>query len=195
MILDHQQKFAFIAIPKTACTSVQRYFDPTEQDPEPPIYHMDIATMNKQNPEVSNYYKFAFVRNPWDRFVSAYYNFTQDSGHFWWSHPLLKYKNFEDFCLNFENCESKNLLHFRTQFSFISIDEKNVMDYIGKYENLNDDFNKIKNYLNIDNNKSLGKHRVSKHENYTHLYTEEMKKVVERVYSQDIETFDYSFGK
>lgn len=195
MIVDDELKFAFIAIPKTACTSVQRYFNPTPQDPEPSIYHMDIKTMSIEYPQVLDYYKFAFVRNPWDRFVSAYHNFTQDSGHFYWSYPLLKYKNFEDFCLNFENCESKNLLHFRPQFTFISIDEKNVMNYIGKYENLNEDFEMIKRTLNIQNNKILEKHRVSKHEKYTHLYTEEMKKVVERVYAQDIEVFKYTFGE
>ena len=41
MIIDHESKFIFVAVAKTACTSIHRSFENT-QDPEPNIYHMHL---------------------------------------------------------------------------------------------------------------------------------------------------------
>ena len=39
MIIDHESKFIFVAVAKTACTSIQRSVEITH-DPEPTIYHI-----------------------------------------------------------------------------------------------------------------------------------------------------------
>ena len=91
MIIDHESKFIFVAVAKTACTSIHRSFEIT-QDPEPNIYHMHLKDIIKTNPEAKGYFKFGFVRNPYDRLVSAYHDFKHCEGHQSWAHPIQKYK-------------------------------------------------------------------------------------------------------
>ena len=57
--------------------------------------------------EFNDYYKFTFVRDPWDRLASAYY-FLKDGGFHendkkWYKENLKEYNNFDDFVNNWVN--------------------------------------------------------------------------------------------
>ncbi|MBI2295663.1 MAG: sulfotransferase family 2 domain-containing protein, partial [Betaproteobacteria bacterium] len=97
MVLSDTRKFLFIHIPKTAGTSIQhvlepygvtdflaysrgieRYLSVKRQFPAH-LRYADAAAM--LTVDLSRFFKFTFVRNPWDRYVSLYEYFRRDAKH------------------------------------------------------------------------------------------------------------------
>src|SRR5215472_5491948 len=67
-MINHQYRCIFIHIPKTGGKSIQGFFGVAWQN------HKDLARYAQElEPDIfEGYYKFAVVRNPWDRIVSDY---------------------------------------------------------------------------------------------------------------------------
>ena len=147
-----------------------------------------------------SYYKFAFVRNPYTRLVSAYEYVKNGNSAFggdklFKKQVLDKYETFDDFVQfwlkdNFH----KSRPHFRTQFSYINLNGKVVVDFLGRYETLNEDFQKVAEHLNIETN--LPTENVTQYDKrsyYEKYYSNEKTvAVVQKIYSDDFETFGYS---
>jgi len=147
-----------------------------------------------------NYFKFAFVRNPWDRLVSIY-NFLNsedinEQDKKWVENNLKKYKNFNEFIKNWLN--RKNVLtyhYFFPQFEFMCVEGiKPVVDFIGYFENFEEDAkfiaDKINIHIQLENFKmAQNKEKIE----YTRYYTDETAKIVADVYREDIEIFGYEF--
>lgn len=189
MIVDYERRFVFVAIAKTACTSIHRRFE-IYQDPVPSIYHMHLKDILEVHPPAKEYYKFSFVRNPYDRLVSAYYNFRFSPEHRPWAHPIYRYDTFEDFVMNIEESGCLDFIHLSTQFDFLQVDGEVNLDFVGRYENLGEDFRQVEIDLGLSEI-PLPMTRVSRHPHYSLLYTEEMKKQVQKIYDVDFEEFGY----
>jgi hypothetical protein len=148
--------------------------------------------------ELSSYFKFTFVRNPWDRLVSAYH-FLQKGGisnedRRFYEKYLTKYKDFDDFVLNWVNKENIMLgQHFRPQLYYIK-DKRNKVsiDFIGKFENIEKDFKHVCEKLGVPSI-SLTKTNESVRKNYQQYYTDETASIVANVYKQDIKELGYTF--
>ena len=92
MIISHKYKFIFFANPKTGSSSIHKALRPYDESQET---LMKLKELNKKTPckgreagfthvkpqyikkvmsqkEWNNYFKFVFVRNPWDWFLSQY---------------------------------------------------------------------------------------------------------------------------
>jgi len=87
---------------------------------------------------------------------------------------------------------SKGLSQANPQTNWL-IDEngKIPIDFIGKFENLESDFQKLTKILGI--NAELPHLTRTDHKNYRYYYNEMTKKIVEKIYSKDISIFDYKF--
>ena len=78
---------------------------------------------------------------------------------------------------------------------------KNEINFVGKYENREEDLNFISKTVGfkIDLNIHIGDHnrenfsRKTKH--YTEYYDEETKQIIAEKYAKDIEYFNYEFGE
>lgn len=113
--------------------------------PPPKIYTSDfpshikaVELMEKLPAEIFNsYFKFGFVRNPWDWQVSLYNYMLKEKKHH--QHKLIAgMKNFDEYI---DWRINENL---RLQKDFFCDREGNLlMDFIGKYENLVEDFNNV----------------------------------------------------
>jgi hypothetical protein len=71
-MINHKYKFIFLHIPRTGGTSIEKaLFGQDWWGVHPPSKHL-TAHMAKQiyAPYWQDYFKFTFVRNPWDRMVS-----------------------------------------------------------------------------------------------------------------------------
>lgn len=144
------------------------------------------------------YFKFTFIRNPWDRLVSAYH-FLQGGGYGdgdrrWFQRELGVYKDFDDFVRNWLRVENiYKHIHFCPQVEFLE-DENNSgvkVDYIGLYENIESDFDYVARRLGVKN--SLRKGNTSRHKSYRDYYSATTRDIVAEVYLRDIERFGYDF--
>jgi hypothetical protein len=148
--------------------------------------------------ELLGYFKFTFVRNPWDRLVSAYH-FLQKGGisnedRSFYEKNLAKYKDFDDFVLNWVNKENIMLgPHFWPQTYYIK-DKRNKVkvDFIGKFETIDEDFKFVCEKLGVPSI-SLAKTNKSVRKNYQEYYTDETAGIVANVYKQDIKELGYTF--
>ena len=203
-MINHKYKFIFIHIPKTGGTSIEQVFYSKSNKTDVPCKHYTLKMLERGNLVPKDYFKFSFVRNPWDMTVSQYH-FMWKSSYPWPIHWRKEHKEFAK--LSFEEW----VLHPSFQFSTIrSIDiignrhhdgtflgwimgNKLNIDFIGKFENLQQDFDIICDKIGIPP-KKLPHENKTKHKDYREYYDEETKQIVGEKYAKDIEYFGYKFG-
>ena len=72
-------------------------------------------------------------------------------------------------------------------------EEENIkIDFIGSYENLNEDFKFVCNKIGIPQVELPYKNKTN-HNYYTEYYNDETRNIVETKYAKDIEYFKYKF--
>ena len=188
----YQTKTIFIHIPKTAGTSLVKsiYGDVSAEGHRRMSFYEDIFT-NK----LTKYFKFCFVRNPYDRLYSSY-KFLQKGGmnkhdEKAFEMHLKKHTDFEDFVLNGLTKELMNeIIHFIPQTNFICNDKGLVLvDFIGKFENIKKDIVTLEEKLNLEI--ILPHLNSNKKDNYINVYTYKMMKKVKEFYKNDFEILGY----
>jgi len=161
------------------------------------------------NNENANYFKFSFVRNPWDRVVSLYFylkerkEFDSDIDFKKWlsikfNKPWLSRDIstiIRDFNLKRINGGRMGTPAELSQVGWLSdIDSNFCMDFVGRFENLQEDFNTICDKIGIPR-QQLPHHNKSKHKHYTEYYNDETREIVAEKHAKDIEYFGYEFGE
>lgn len=197
MSVYHKWRTVFVQITKNASSAIHEALqNPSDQSHDHALY-IDILSQN--DPElVESYYSFAVVRNPYDRFVSA------------WEYL----KNYEEvrWPLTFE--ETVRQFHKRGRFfytsedrvwwpqaRFIAIKKILLVDKVIKYENLNAEWPQIveeivkrvpegysrpKDLLDQVNVTGREKKR------WEDYYTPELRAMVYDLYRRDFEMFGYN---
>jgi len=152
--------------------------------------------------DFESFFKFAFVRNPWDRLLSAY-NFLTSGGmsegdRLWAERNLSGISGFEEFVKG--HLRKRNIfssIHFIPQYRFLcrphSTDVR--VDFIGKYESLDRDFRTVREKIGLGTAGELPHFNRGKSGagDYRQAYTRETRDIVAGVYRQDIELFGYAF--
>lgn len=145
------------------------------------------------------YYKFAIVRNPWDRLASAYMFMKGGGAHekdrLWSEKTLAHFESFESFVKGgLQREEIQSWPHFRRQVDFLRGQNGRIeLDFVGRFENLQEDFNHIRDHLGISAELLFINKTKTKRESYRTYYTDEMQEIAAGVYQEDIEAFDYKF--
>ena len=140
----------------------------------------------------SPFLKFAFLRNPYERLASGYFN----TG---WNFVNERI-SFEEFIESIpEKLKSPPSdminIHYQPFTYFIpKINGKLHIDFIGKVENFNEDIKAILYACNVLGDFEIPKINKSKKPNYQDLYTSRTRKIVETLYAEDIELGKYSFN-
>jgi hypothetical protein len=131
------------------------------------------------------YFKFAFVRNPWDWQVSLYHYMLQTPVHF--QYDLAKSLKDFDHYLEWRVNEDKNL-----QKDFVTDHNGNlIVDFIGRFENIEKDFEYICKKLDL--RCSLPHVNRSHHRDYRTYYNEKTKQLIYDHFKEDIDFFGYTF--
>jgi chondroitin 4-sulfotransferase 11 len=151
-------------------------------------------------------FKFAFVRNPWDRLVSWWslidnareYTDPANPPNKFFDYVLKRAHSFEDFitrCTD-EVIDSDGRKHiFRNQIDYL-VDENGtiIVDYIGRFERLQECFDEVSRRIGRAPSK-LPRLNASQHAAYTEYYTSAMAEAIGKLYARDIEAFGYRFGQ
>ena len=183
----------FFHIPKAAGTSVCMALFGYQ------VGHLSFEQLYYSNPKKAmTYFKFTFVRNPWDRLVSAYHFLlaggmnANDSN--WGRDNLTQYVDFNDFVKNWLNEKNVNTyIHFIPQHRYVESSNGVVkVDFVGKTETLSKDIEVVTQKLGKQIH--LEKTNESKHGLYIDYYNQASIDIVSRVYQRDIELFGYKFG-
>jgi hypothetical protein len=194
------KKALFVHIPKTAGISVKKGLFNSGGS-----YHYSFQNYESiYKPSfIKKAFKFTFVRHPLSRVYSSY-NYLKKGGSnlvdsmFYETH-MSNFKNFEDFINNglIKHEVIQKFIHFRTQKSFLVNCRNEIsMDYIGKLETLENDYNYIKKKLKVTSN--LPKLNSNK-ENITTFedlqFSEETIMNIFCLYEDDYQIFNYAWNK
>ena len=202
MIINDKYKFIFVHIQKTAGTSIT---DALFKIPETYQLHHSHSILNTIKIEdYKDYFKFCFVRNPFDRLISWYNMILEKGFHNDWSKYILENStNFSEFLELTDIIIERNPLELQSQVDYTKSISFNQLDYIsdnlgniqcdfiGRFENINDDFNILSQMLNIK--LELNHLNKFKHNHYKDYYNQIDLEKVSNLYKRDIEYFNYKF--
>jgi len=191
-MISDKHKVVFLHVPKCAGTSMEVYLKNFEFYIVG-HYHTCHRELLKNN-KYKNYYKFSFVRNPYDKMVSEFKWYTDQSNK--WNSPHCReyYKglDFKTFVSQFITLHLGDPYHQCSQYSILNPLEQ--INFIGRFENLQQDFNVVCDKIGIPQQQLPHKNK-NKHKNYTEYYDDETKQIVSEIYAKDIEYFGYKFGE
>lgn len=223
MMISHSHRFIFFHVPKTAGMSIRnellgytqelerfKFARPPQMKDNKPnllyeiwqnlLLHATAKETRKELPEdvFNSYYKFAFVRNPWDNNVSRFHFLKKKQYK-----PLENIHSFEQYLewvhvtpkhLPVSNGQMhKDILNCAQLQKDILVDDADnlLVDFVGKYENLAQDFSHICNILGIK--ATLPHLNNSEHRDYRSYYTDTTREMVAHYFKGDIEMFGYTF--
>ena len=132
------------------------------------------------------YFKFTFIRNPWDRKLSDYF-FGKKRG------IVSPTTNFDTYIKNnHSNFDIWNV----PALEWIEDEDGNIEEdiFIGQFENLQEDFNFVCNKIGFPLTKLPHRNKTN-HKPYWEYYTGEIEELVRQKYQKDIKRFNYEFGK
>ncbi len=139
-----------------------------------------------------SYFKFAFVRNPWDRLVSCWSDKVLGKNHFKFGEArygeMKEFGAFVDYVsgLEIEECNQ----HLRLQCRLIDL---NQIDYLGRLETFDSDFAHICTRVGVNVQEVSPLNVSTGREPYRHYYDEGLCEQVRQIYLKDIQVFGYSF--
>jgi len=238
-MICHNKKFIFVHICKTGGTSIEaalhEYFikDPKiirEEGRDKSYYYTKhqfladkdkykfISSRMRRTPTIldccihppDDYFKFTFVRNPWDKLVSEYFwrrvsswsyrnnPRNNDNAQHWCN---IKDIQFKDWILGeIPNSFRDTGAVFR-QVDWINDKYHNIKtDYIGRFENLQEDFNHICDKIDIPRrilphkyNSDSKVRTKGRSKPYQEYYDDESREFVADYFKEDIDYFGYKF--
>jgi hypothetical protein len=217
-VISHHDKCVFVHVPKCAGQSIEQFFlkrigldwerraplllrpnDNPDLGP-PRLAHLkarDYVEKKWLTPlQFATYFKFTFVRNPWDRTVSFYRFLGYDR--------RCSFSRFVRFHL-------PRLLERKEWFLCPQVDylydehDKLLVDFVGRFEQLADDFRLVCGQLGIPaaplphvNDSGHGLHDITRWlrrrpRPYRDMFDPRSRTVVARLYGADIDAFKYGF--
>ena len=195
-LITKSKYYVYFRVPKCATRTILYYLHQhTQIDFGFPRYtKLNTGRNIRYDKSWDDLLKFAFVRNPWERLVSAYIDKIQGDSlvqGIQLKNYKKKYNTFNKMVQFIKSAKLEELNeHFNSQTNLLPL---NKLDFIGKFENLQKDFNIVCDKIKIPR-QELPYINKSKHKHYTEYYDDETRSIVAEKYAKDIEFFGYEFG-
>ena len=200
-MISFQKRFLFVHIPKTAGNSIQSVLRDYSEDEivalrgeQDGIERFGLRNPNykiKKHSTLAEYrgalgeerfrslYKFACVRNPWDRMVSYYFTPTK----------RVEAWNRKEF--------RKAISNVLSAADYLRLDRGEGdpfgnVDYIMRFENLGEDFHAVCATLGLQAT-PLPQYNRATREHYSRYYDDELRELVRKRFAPEIERLGYTF--
>lgn len=206
MIISAQHRFIFVAIPKTGTHAVRQalreHMGPQDLEqvglfvnrklPIPDLARIGHGHLSLQQvrpyfrlEDFDGFFKFAFVRNPFDRFVSYCAFMTREHGQFD-QNPQSVMRHFID------NPPWQHIL-FQPQHVFVTGADGNLLtDYLGRVEGMQESYDQAAQRIGIPS-RPLERVNASSRDGYRDYYDSALIDGVAKLYARDLEYFGYEF--
>lgn len=198
--VDIDNEIIFIHIPKTAGTSILKHYYNINHNGHFRQCHYRTWDKNK----FEKYKKICVVRNPWDRFISAYMYIESNPmrGEFLTKfkqevfHEINDFEKFSSKFLNSSKFRNKVMKwdHFRPQWDYVTYDNNYNIDILGKFESINDFEITLRKSLGIsDDFEMMSKENAVERSCYKSFYTDDLTSLIYDLYEREIKEFKYEF--
>ncbi|MCU7927245.1 MAG: sulfotransferase family protein [Candidatus Thiodiazotropha sp. (ex Dulcina madagascariensis)] len=217
MLLSIKYNFLFVHIAKTGGTSVRAALQPLRWR-DPWYYpmalcsrfshfsghrlgskfprHARIVAAKELLPEpfFNGLFKFAIVRNPWDLQVSSYHHIRRERPHL-----IAHIHDFDHFMRWKLDPERAYQYHVDTSIQsqldyLIDLRGDILVDFIGHYENLAEDFSEIARRIGVKDMTLPHKRKArDRKKDYRGYYSDELAGLVSEHFRRDIEALGYRF--
>lgn len=213
-MIFHEHRCIFIHIPKCAGSSITEFFLPNfEFDIFTPNYnvlfgwcpkrkiHLQHATVKQlletkliTEEQWNSYFKFTFVRNPWDRAYSDFLWMKKELGvNDSFKNFLLKEGKFYNNLRDYTNIKYRGD-HLLNQTEFFDLSGQYKLDYVGKFENFDNDIKQILTKIGISEKFNSHINKSDKRlEHYSKFYNKHNRNLVSKLYRKDIEKMGYQY--
>ena len=197
LIISKEHKTLYFHIAKTGGSSIVKLLKNNNLcDGVVNNKNLDLDTKTEYFTEVANnwddYYKFTFVRNKYDLLISLYNYDRRLNGR--WS--LARSVSFEEFIQN--HIKNQDTITKRVQYNNLidqyyltRLEDVELFDFTGRFENFNDDLNTVCNRLGIENTEirvNVGNYDRSKKDQY---YTDSLRDNIRTKFPQELKHFGW----
>ncbi len=214
-VISHKYKCIFVEVPKTGSTSVrailgkairphlnlwenkklmENYWTQLGGRRNRVLESLYLMRSKARRNEIGarqfqSYFKFGFVRNPWDRVVSLYERAE--------ALQLKEKMTFGEF-VDWIEYSSSTCVHsspHRYQLDwFVDPNGKVLADFIGRFEHLEEDWAFVAEKLGIAERLPHSRPNA-RARHYTEYYDERTREIIGRKFKVDVERFGYAFGR
>lgn len=188
LTISHQHRFIWFRVPKNGTRTLLQSMESNGVALDVVEAHMIRYPLR----DYHDYYKFAVIRNPWDRLVSCWHNKILAKNRFRLPEDLHRrlhdFPAFVDYVMlkNIERCDT----HIASQSSLIDLDE---VDHLIRMESYEDGVAQVFRTIGVDSFDIRSTNRTPARKHYAEYYTDETRDIVGRIYEKDIRNFNYRF--
>lgn len=201
-MISHELRCILVHVQKTGGMSIRRALNMQQWDPHQHRFASELRTL--YGPELwQGYFKFGFVRNPWDRLVSWWEMIRRNVAE---GRPMNEFQRyvlsnaatFEDFICKcgaeYRDRDGSKWI-YRNQVDYLTDSSgAPLVDFIGRFENLPADFGFVAGRLGLKAGPIPHINRSNRRV-YAEYYTDELRDIVAHRYARDIAAFGYEFGE
>jgi hypothetical protein len=206
VIISPNHKYVFVAVPKTGTHAVRQALRPhmgagdmeqvglfvKRQFPIADLAkvghgHISLEQLRKfMDPaKFAEYFKFAYVRNPFDRFISYCSFITREGGAFKTDPQKVMRRVLA-------NPPSEHVLFWPQNTFLVDGEGKLLTDYVGRVETMQQSFEFIASKIGVPA-VQLDKVNATERSAYRDYYDQELIDGVAKLYADDLRLFEYDF--
>jgi hypothetical protein len=201
-VISHDLRCILVHVQKTGGMSIRQALNMQQWDPHQHRFASELQLL--YGPELwQRYFKFGFVRNPWDRLVSWWEMIRRNVAE---GRPMNGFQRyvlgnaatFEDFIRNcgdeYRDRDGSKWI-YRNQVEYLTDSDGTLLvDFVGRFENLPADFGFVAARLGLKSTLIPHVNRSTRRL-YAEYYSDELRAIVAHRYARDIAAFGYEFGE